>query len=288
MGAIFFMGLLAIVCILAGIFFLTGSILLIISILHKRKGKKVKRLRILAIVSYCISVIFFAVPLGWFTFLRGANQQTFENYVDTGVYVSSSASNKDTSEQFYYKGDLYIIVDNELQGFHKVFGEAVANVKESSNALLDKIFNYNSDGTIYTLKNDSGYTILSNRVHNFYKQEDQERILNYYHSLKEYKYYYLKFGTGNGVEYIDMDFNKELFDQLRGKYKSSEAEVHISDDHAVEYSIEQTSPDGIFWRDVYVLLKEDSAYVVSTSSGDDYTGYQLDKSTTNHLKSVLR
>lgn len=84
-----------------------------------------------------------------------------------------------------------------------------------------------------------------------------------------------------------MDFDKEVFDQLRSKYESGEAEVSIADDHAVEYSIEQTSPDGVYLCSVSVLLTDDSAYVVSTSSGGTYTGYQLDEKTTDFVKSSL-
>lgn len=287
MGALFFAGLMVIFCILAGAFFLIGSILLIISIVKKRKGKKVKALRIVTIILYIISLVIIMVPIGWFGFLRMANQQTFHDYVNTGVYVNSTASKIYGGGQFYYNGDLFIEVDNEISGFQIERGQAVANAKSSDSFLLnmlDKIFNYNGEATIYSVKNDSGYTILSCGSSKYYREVDKEKIINYYHSLPEYKYNYVKFGTGSGIKYIDMEFNKEVFEQLRSKYKSDEATVSITDNNAVGYSIDQTSADGVYLRDVSVLLTDDSAYVISTSSGGTYTCYQLDEKTINLVK----
>lgn len=287
MGAIFFAGLLVVSSILAGTFFLIGSILLIISFIKKRKGKKVKGLRIVTIISYFISLVFIAVPIGWFGLLRMANQQTFDDYVNTGVYVSSTASEIYGGGQFYYKGDLYIQVDNELCGFKIEREQAVANAKSSSSVLLDKIFNYNNEATIYSVKNDSGYKILLCGSSIYYREVDKEKIINYYNSLAEYKYNYVEFGTNGGLEYINIEFNKEVFEQLRSKYESGETKVIITDDYAGDYSINQTSADGVYLRSVSVLLTDDSAYVISTSSGGTYTGYQLDKKTEDFVKVEL-
>lgn len=290
MGALFFAGLMIILCILAIIFFLIGSILLIIKIVKKRKGKKVKGLLIATIISYFISFVIFIVPIGWFGFLRMANHQTFHDYVNTGVYVNSTASEIYGGGQFYYNGDLFIKVDDEISGFQIKRGKALANAKSSDSFLsnmLDKIFNYNGEATIYSVKNDSGYTILLCGSSKYYREVDKEKIINYYHSLAEYKYNYVKFGTGSGIKYIDMKFNKEVFEQLRSKYYSGEAKVSIMDNHAVEYSIDQTSADGVYLRDVDVLLTDDSAYVVSTISGGTYTCYQLDEKTTDFIKVAL-
>lgn len=89
MSALFFAGLIAVICVFAGIFFLFGSVLLIVSIVKRRK---VKSLQIFSISLYCVSLVLFVVPAGWLVFLRAANQSTFDDYVDTGVYVSSSSS----------------------------------------------------------------------------------------------------------------------------------------------------------------------------------------------------
>lgn len=290
MGAIFFAGLMVIFFILAGFFFLVGSILLIVSIFKKRKGKKITGLRIVTIVTYCISLVLIAVPIVWFGFLRMANHQTFDDYANTGVYVSSTASEIYGGGNFNFNGDLYIEVDNEISGFQIERGQAVANAKSSNSFLpnmLDKIFNYNGEATIYSVKNDSGYTILLCGMSKYYREVDKEKIINYYHSLAEYKYNYVEFGTGSDVEYIDMKFNKEIFEQLRSKYESDETKVSITDDHAGDYSINQTSADGVYLRSVSVLLTDDSAYVISTSSAGTYTGYQLDKKTADLVKIAL-
>lgn len=286
MGALFFAGLMVVFGIIAGTFFLIGSILLIISIIKKREGKKVKGLRIVTIILYFISLIFFSVPIGWIGFLRMANQQTFDDYINTGVYVSSTASEIYCGGQFYYKGDLYIPVDKDLCGSKIVHEQAVANAK-SSNIVLDRIFNYNNEATIYSVKNDSGYTILLCGSNKYYRDVDKEKIINYYHLLAEYKYNYVEFGISGELEYIDMEFNKEVFQHLRSKYKSGEIRVTITDDHAGDYSIHQTSADGVYLRSVSVLLTDDSAYVISTVSGGTYTGYQLDKKTEDFVKVAL-
>ena len=75
-AAVFFIGLMVVLSILAGTFFVIGSILLIISIIKKRKGEKVKVLRILTIGSYYISLVFSVVPIGFFIFLLIANLQS--------------------------------------------------------------------------------------------------------------------------------------------------------------------------------------------------------------------
>lgn len=290
MGAVFFAGLMVILCVLAGIFFLLGSILLIISIVKNRKGKKVRGLRIVTVISYFISVIFFAVPIGWFGFLRTANQQTFEGYVDTGVYIRHDSYNVNSSEQFYFNDDLYIAVDDELQGFRIEFGQSVANAKGGGNALLDKIFNYNSESTIYEVKNNSGYTILSggnaSYCRKFYKKEDSDKILNYYHSLAEYEYYYADLNSDGSVEYKAMGFDNEVFDKLLGAYETGEM-ASVTDEHAIVYSINQTSPDGVYWRSVDVVLKENDAYVLSSSGGGTHSGYRLDESTAAFVKSAV-
>ena len=241
----------------------------------------------LTIISYFISLIFFAIPIGWIGFLRMANQQTFDDYVNTGVYVSSTASEIYGGGQFYYKGDLYIPIGNELSGFKVERGQAVANAKSSSNVLLEKIFNYNNEATIYSGKNDSGYTILLGGSSKYCREVNKEKIINYYNSLAEYKYNYVEFGTSGELEYLDMEFNKEVFELLRSKYESGETEVTITDEHAREYSINQTSADGVYWRSVNVLLTDDSAYVVSSISGGTYTGYLLDKKTEDFVKDAL-
>ena len=75
-AAVFIIGLMVVLSILAGTFFVIGSILLIISIIKKRKGEKVKVLRILTIGSYYISLVFSVVPIGFFIFLLIANLQS--------------------------------------------------------------------------------------------------------------------------------------------------------------------------------------------------------------------
>ena len=56
------------------------------------------------------------------------------------------------------------------------------------------------------------------------------------------------------VEKILIWISKGSFEMLLNKYNSGEAIVTITDDDAVEYSIDQTSPDGIYSRSVNVLL----------------------------------
>jgi hypothetical protein len=216
--------------------------------------------------SLCISLIPAALPIGWIGFMRFANQNSFDDYVKTGIYVSCTTDEIRMLQKFYYNGDLYVEIGDEFGGNKFELGQAVANAKDSDNLInivLAKILNYNDEATIYSVKNDSGYTILKYGWYKYCREIDKDKIKNYYQSLDEFKYSYYEFGSGG--EDIDMDFKKEVFEMLLNKYNSGEAIVTITDDDAVEYSIDQTSPDGIYSRSVNVLLANDSAYVVSKS-----------------------
>ena len=277
-----------ILCIIAGVFFIRGSVIFVISIVNMLKGKKTKALWILTIILYCISLAASALPIGWLRFFRSTNQETFDDYVNTGVYISSTVYDIYSEGQFYYNGDLYVEVNNDLGGDQFELGQAVANAKDSDNLInivLAKIINYNYEATIYLVKNDSGYTILLLGWSKYCREVDKDKIENYYRTLDEYKYSYYKFGSG--VKDIDMDFNKEVFEILHSKLKSGEAEVTITDDDAVKYSINQTSPDGLYSRSVSVLLAKDSVYVVSTSRGGINKCYPLDEKTSDFVKLKL-
>lgn len=262
--------------------------MLIVSISNKRKGIKTKGLLIVSIILYCISFAIILIPTAWIGFLRFSNQETFDDYVKTGVYVSSTANEIYREGKFYYNGDLYVKLDSDLSGSEFEVGEAVANAKSGGGFIdnvLDKIFNYNDKTTIYSVINDSGYTILKCGWSKYCREVDKDKINNYYRTLPEYKYSYYKFGSG--IEDVDMEFNKEVFEILHSLRRSGEDEVTITDDYAVEYSIKQTSPDGVYYRDVYVLLTKDSAYVVALTSGSTYTCYQLDELTIDYVKEKL-
>jgi len=220
--------------------------------------------------------------------MRFVNQKSYDDYVKTGVYVSCTTDEIRMLQKFYYNGDLYVKIGDEFGGNKFELGQAVANAKDSDNLInivLAKILNYNDEATIYSVKNDSGYTILKYGWYKYCREIDKDKIKNYYQSLDEYKYSYYEFGSGE--EDIDMDFNKGVFGMLLNKYNSGEAIVTITDDDAVEYSIDQTSPDGIYSRSVNVLLANDSAYVVSKSGEEIYECYLLDDKTADFVKLKL-
>ena len=67
-GVVLFVGFLVILCIIAGVFFIRGSVIFVISIVNMLKGKKTKALWILTIILYCISLAASALPIGWLRF----------------------------------------------------------------------------------------------------------------------------------------------------------------------------------------------------------------------------
>lgn len=292
MGALIFAGFMLFLLGAAVVFFLIGSVLLIVGIVKKRRGKKFKALRIVAItVVYCIASICVAIPIGWVSIVRSGNLAV-RNYQDTGVYLSSTASEVRAEKRFYYDGDLYVEVEETgFYGSQTELGEALANAIDDKATFWDKFFNYTEDITIYPVKNDSGYKILSFGYNtNYCKEADRDKILEYYRSLPEYEYKYSVFNTeSRGFDYTALDFNKEIFDKLYATRGNDEATVRITDDQVIEdHYVYQESPDGLFSRSVSVLFTEDSAYVnsiVRSSNGEtEYTCYPLDTETADFVR----
>ena len=94
--------------------------------------------------------------------MRFANQNSFDDYVKQALR-SCTTDEIRMLQKFYYNGDLYVEIGDEFGGNKFELGQAVANAKDSDNLInivLAKILNYNDEATIYSVKNDSGYTIL--------------------------------------------------------------------------------------------------------------------------------
>jgi hypothetical protein len=291
-----FAGFMLVLFIVGSVFFLISSILLIVGIVRKRRGMKFKVLRIIAIiVLYCIALVCVIIPIGWVSIVRTGNQD--HNYRDTGVYLSSTPREVYADEQFYYDGDLYKAVkeDDFYGGSGTELSEALANAI-GEKTFWDKFFNYSEDITVYSVKNDSGYTILAfgpGSSKKYCKDADRDKIPEYYRSLPEYEYEHSVFNTETStLSHAEMDFNKDVFNELRSKYSSGEEKIIIDGDDAIDdYYIYQNSPDKLYSRSASVLITEDSAYVIAlthgSNAGIEYTCYRLSAETADFVRNAL-
>ena len=208
MGAVFFMLFLAILFFVAMPFVIVSTVVIIIWIVRKRKGRKPRKwLLIVPTVVLIISSIIALLPVGYIGFLRYVN--SIENkqgaYVKTGKMLYWSIDNS-IHDCFEMDGLKYVEIHDGFPddrfSFHyeDKLGKPVANIKNNpenssffnefmtwllTGSTADKL----SKSTIYPLKNDNEFQLY--HVNDFTWHRPQYTVFCPKQKLKSIRAYYM-------------------------------------------------------------------------------------------------
>lgn len=175
MGAVFFIGLLAILFFVALFFIIANIIIIVIWKVRKRKGKSPKKWwLILPVVLLVINIIVALLPVGYIVFLRYANE--IENeiiYAQSGVMLTWPLG---THSYFEMDGNKYMQFRNNTDPFdfdtdNFTLGEPVANIKPDPAEygafgnfmgwfLAGKTMDEQNISTIYPIINDNEFELF--------------------------------------------------------------------------------------------------------------------------------
>lgn len=210
MGVVFFLGfVLAIVSIGAVIAF-TGILILVLRSVRKRKTEKRYRVaKVAGIICLAAGGLIVVVPLAvvalivvagvGMNVLEALEEAYFDKYVKTDTVIEVSEEKID-SDGFDYKDGHYIPVNCFYVAYRdKNRKEAVANLKDGK-------------WTVFAYKNPSGCRMLSIRDGIYCREDDTEKLKEYYRS-GQFKYV-CEYSDKEELHEFKVTFPDELFWEL--------------------------------------------------------------------------
>jgi len=271
-GTIVFLMIMAGILLLGGTLFLVGIIFLIIRILKRHSNLNNKKKLTIPIVLIIIGLIMIIIPIILFFMQRAANNAYEDGYIDTGKMLYWSENVGEYKNCFKMDGKQYVDFDTNGEYTSHQKCEAATNIKTKTSSLSDKIFGANDAETLYNLKNDSGYRILTDQSNYYCKLSDVKNIKKYYSNMSNYNYYAFygidpKIKTSNANK-IDIDSEK-VKEVLSLSHKNK---IEIKKEFEL-VTIIYNSKDCVFEGDLSFIKKANKLYYSYNSDYDEKGDY---------------
>jgi len=213
-----------------------------------------------------------SVPTVLFFMQRASNNAYEKGYINTGKMLYWGKNVGEYKNCFKMDGKQYVGLEIDGKSTSSQKNEAVANIKTKTSGLGDKIFGSNDAETLYNLKNDSGYIILTDRSYYYCKISDTEDITEYYSDMSHYNYYAF-YGMNPKIEILNANkiaLDPEKVTEVFSLSHKNKKEIKKGFQLA---TIIYESKDGVFHGDYYFIKKANKLYYSYNSDYDEKGNY---------------
>jgi len=271
-GTIAFLIIMVGILLLGITIFLLGTIFLIIRVLKRHSNMKKEKKLTMPIVLMVLGMIIISIPVILFFMQRASNNSYEEGYKDTGKMLYWGENVGGYKNCFKMDGEQYVGLEIDGKNTSSPKGKAVANIETKKSSLSDRIFGSNDAETLYNLKNDSGYRVLTDGSYYYCSLSNVKNIIKYYGDMVHYNYYAfygknpkIKISNANKIT-IDSEVISEVLSLSHKNKNEIKTGFHLA-------TVVYKSKDGIFEGDLYFIKKANKLYYSYDSDYDENGDY---------------
>lgn len=270
MGAIFAV-VFFLILLIVGLVLVVGGIIGVVVFSNLRKnGKNVRVFSIVFTVVMIVGILMLFVPVGFFSFIFMVNVLPPDDYVETDIVIEEDGYQ---DEMFTACGIRYVNTGLET---YDVYDIMVPVFSYKTSGLL----NGSQCGNYYLIENDRFYLITDGMGSLFCREEDIDKINEYYNDVSNICWYI------EGEELISLSNDAAII--MESFYNNTIVlDSNVSYVSGVEYDVVGVSSDNVVLLDYYWFLF-DGEFIYYCyeydSSRELYTGYKLNSYENDILK----